>query len=282
MYVEIDNYDEYSHDLSTGNQEKLRSLARSIVDSRSGPSPVQTVSVIGHADRALRVAPNERAKLEMDVSVKRASSAVELLKAEIANLPGGPNILSNIQLLSSGTGSRERKILNPVTDEDRRKNRRVEITTLATGDQIIHVLPPWPRHEPDASDDSLPKVFSIKLMEGVSGGPLCQYTFVVWDKTESRAAAFDYRAVIGSMGRSSPFSSESDWADMLVDHHITLESLDGAASHALATLPFSFMLLNLPQGSVVIPLGVSIGLGAEGGTGLFTLDRSSIKPFVGD
>lgn len=282
MYLELDDYNEYSDELNPVNQAKVQGLAMAIASSQLGPDPVRTINVIGHADRALRLPAEERQAKEMEVSVRRASKAVEVIKSQIAKLPGGDGIVAGLQFVPSGVGSQHRKILNPANQSEMRQNRRVEITTLADSGAIIHVLPDWPRYEPNVEEPPLDKVFSFKLMEGVAAGVICQYTFVVWDKSEAKAGAFDYRAFIRSAGAASPFAGESDWADLILPPTVTLQSIDGAASHAIATLPFGFMLLNIPKGSVVIPLGLNVGIAVEAGDGLFTLARDSIRPFNGD
>jgi hypothetical protein len=280
MYLEIDDYDEYAASLSLENQAKVAAFAAAIAGSWLTSDAVKSVSVIGHADQALRIPASERQKKEMEVSVERANTAANHLRAAIALLPGGAAIRDSVHFLTSGVGSRERKYRNPTSDGERRKNRRVEITTVSSSGGIVHVLPEWPRRESQGEDPPLDKVFSVKLMEGVSSPSLFQYTFTIWDKTESRAGAFDYRGLKASAGVSSPFASESDWSDFLVRPGTSLEDVDGAASHSATTAPVGFMLLNLPQASVVIPLGLAMGASVESGTGLFTLDATSIKqPF---
>lgn len=284
MHVEIDGYEEYDAALSPENQLKLAGLATTIVASRLTPFPVQSVSIIGHADTALLIPLAERPKKEMDVSVARAKVAEAQLKAAMNAIPGGAAVIPGIQFLTTGVGARELKVPVPQTDADRRRNRRVDISTVDAQGGIIHVLPEWPSHVPSFPDEALQKVYAIKLMEGVSGGHLFQYTFVVWDRKDSRAAVFDYRGGGSSHGASSPFASESDWADFLVEPTMTIEKfgqIHNAASHAVATLPFSFMLLNLPHKSVTIPLGIAIGLAVETGTGIFTLAAGSVRPFNG-
>lgn len=285
MHIELDGYDEYAGELSPANQVKLAGLAAGIMASRLSPYPVQAVNIIGHADRALRVPAADRPKKEMDVSVDRAKTAAAHLRTAMAALPGGQEAVDAIQFMTSGVGSRERKVLNPVSDEDMRKNRRVDITTIDAQGGVIHVLPEWPRYEPEPVDPPLQKVFSIKLKEGISGGPVFQYTFLIWDLTASRAGAFDYRGVAYSYGPSSPLASESDWIDFLVAPGVTLESFsaaNNAASHSVATVvALSIMVLNLPHGSIVIP-GLGMGIAHQSGAGLFTLADGSIQPFDGN
>jgi hypothetical protein len=280
MHIELSGYNEYDAALSPENQLKLAGFAASVVASRLTPFGVQVISIIGHADKALLVPVADRPKKEMDVSIERAKTAENQLKAAMNAIPGGAAAVAGIQFLTSGVGARELKI--PNTQDSR--NRRVDITTVESQGGIIHAFPEWPSHIPNMQDPALQKVYSIKLMEGVAGGHLFQYTFVIWDKTASRAGAFDYRGVEGSAGPSSPFSSESDWADFLVPPTMTLEEFsktNNAASHSAGTLGTSFMLLNLPHGSVLIHLGLGIGVSIAGGSGAFTLAAGSIKPFNG-
>lgn len=284
MHIEIDGYNEYDAALSPENQLQLAGLAASIVASRLTPFPVQAISIIGHADRALLVPVADRSRKEMEVSVARAKVAETQLRAAMAALPGGQEVAATIQFLTSGVGARELKVPNAQNEADMRRNRRVDITTVDSQGGIIHVLPEWPHYEPELPDPPLEKVYAIKLIEGVSAPLLFQFTFHVWDRTASRAGVFDYRGVAESAGVSSPFNSESDWAEFLVPSTVTLEEFsrtNNAASHAVGTLLVSFMILNLPRGSVVIHLGLAVGASIAGGSGAFTLAAGSIKPFNG-
>ena len=198
-------------------------------------------------------------------------------------LGGGPAVAA-VQFLTSGVGARELVIPNAATDEQMRRNRRVDITTASSQADIIHVLPEWPPIVPVLPDVALPKVYSSKLVEGVAGAHRFQYTFVVWDKTAARAGVFDYRGVETSTGASSPFQSDSDWADLLVQSSMTVEQFaaeNNAASHTMGSLAATFMILNLPRKSVVLNLGLGFP-SASSGPGVFTFAAGSIKPFNGD
>lgn len=281
MYLEIDNFDEYSDELSAENLAKVQAFAQAVAASHQSADPVRSVSVIGHADRALRLPPDQREAKEIQVSVARGTRALDVIKAEVGR-HGGDALVTSIQFFSTGAGSLHRKVVNPANEAEMRLNRRVEATTISSSGAILHALPEWPPHEPDLGDPALDKVFSFKIIEGVSGAGLFQYTFAVWDRRESRAAAFDYRGIAASHGASSPFTSESDWADMQVPPTATLESLDGWASHAVATAPFSFMVLHVSAGSTTVPMGLAMGIALESGSGEFVLARESIQqPFNG-
>lgn len=212
-YLEIDGFNEYADTPSAENQLKLQGFAAAIVASQLGPEPIQVVNIIGHADRALRLPAADRQAKEMEVSVNRAQKAAQLIRDAMTTIPGGAALVDTVNMMTSGIGSRQRKVPSPANEADMKKNRRVEMTTASNDNQIIHVLPEWPPREPDIVDPVLQKIFSIKLMEGVAAGePFggCYYTFVVWDKKESRAGVFTYTAAITAAGVGSPFAGESD------------------------------------------------------------------------
>jgi hypothetical protein len=283
MYLEIDGFDEYADVPSPENQLKLQGFAAAIAASEVSPEPIQVVNVIGHADRALKLPVDQRQAKEMEVSVNRAEKAAQLIRDAMAAVPGGAAAVDAVQIMTSGVGSRQLKVQSPASEADMRKNRRVEITTASNDFQIIHVLPDWPR-EPDDDNPTLEKVFSIKLMEGVSAGEpvgVCTYTFVVWDKAESRAGVFVYIAAMTAIGVSSPFAGESDWADLLVGPDVTVEDFTGSASHAVGAIGISVMVLNTPRGTVTLNLGLGLALNGEAGAGPFSLD-GAVKPFTGD
>lgn len=281
--VELDNFDEYSSTLSPQHKKELDRFATEVAASQGTGTPIRHVSVLGYADQALRVPADQRQAKEMSVSVERAKIALDQVKAAIGRV-GGDVLLNRLEFTWSGQGSRSRKYLRPANDTQRRANRRVTVSTLTASDRPVHILPEFPKREPQFPDVSLKKVFKIKLMEGVSSGTspgIAQYTFVIWDVRDSRAAVYDYRPITSSAGVASPFSGESDWADFLGSSDDTVEGFAGVASIAIGVAPVAFMLLNLSKASVVIYMGLALGLAVESGMGQFQLTPNSVKPFSG-
>lgn len=284
MYLEISGFDEYADVPTPENQRKIKQFASTIVDSQQGIAPVRVVNIVGHADRALRLSPEQRQQKEMEVSVNRASKAATFLLEEMRRLPDGTEFANSVQIMQSGVGSRHRKVLNPTTESEMRKNRRVEITTAANEFEVIHVLPEWPPVDLIVTNPELPKVFSIKIMEGVTAGAgvgVCVYTVVVWDKKEARAGVFVYMAAMTGGGVGSPFTGESDWGDVLVGPNVRVEDFDGWASHATGSAIFTVMVLNTSKGSAVLPIGFGLAVGYQAGQGRFQLD-GPVKIFHGD
>jgi hypothetical protein len=71
----ISGYSEYSNQMDSSQRAIITRAAQEVVASFDGNMPIVAISVIGHADTALRKPINERAGFEMDVSRKRAVAA---------------------------------------------------------------------------------------------------------------------------------------------------------------------------------------------------------------
>lgn len=98
-------------------QQRLSALATRIRASfRPGCRPFTLVRIVGHADRDRRGAAFER-----DVSRRRAEEVERTLRA----LVGPP--ASRIRFLREAAGATRLVVTNPVTEEQRRENRRTEV-----------------------------------------------------------------------------------------------------------------------------------------------------------
>src|SRR4051812_40742744 len=78
----IDGFPEYatSPDSLAGDQRQvLRAATQAIASSRATSNPVVAALVIGHSDKAMRKPENEQAAFELEVSQRRATSAVDSL-----------------------------------------------------------------------------------------------------------------------------------------------------------------------------------------------------------
>jgi len=105
----------------------LRAIAERIVASHFTERPIDAVTVLGHADEALKKAPAERAAFELQVSQQRASSARQMLLAEVQALAQGAHF-SNVLLCDAvGMGNKRPIVVNAADEAQMKKNRRVEI-----------------------------------------------------------------------------------------------------------------------------------------------------------
>lgn len=287
--LELFDFTEYGDQLSAENRAKLEALAQDIAASIATANPVVLVAITGHADQALRVAPGERQELEMSVSVKRATTASDVLKQILSQSPGGQAALNGMAITTMGRGSLQRVYENPVDDVQRRRNRRVVLDTYRRQDTPVHPFPPMPRPDPNPDDDLnviyAGQKFRIKLMYGAAVGEVggvFTYTFVIWDTVNSRAAVYDYSGVAAMGGVASPFAGESDWDEFEINRPMQVDQLGGSASHLNVTLPLSFMVLNLPVATVNLYIGPAVGVAFESGFGPFTYRIGSLKVFKGD
>jgi hypothetical protein len=133
--AEIDGYPENGTKaelLDSSQRDQIVDLAKRIVESHKGNTPIVAFSVRGHADFALRNIPvgKTREEFEQDVSDKRAVSARNALLTELVKLPRGASIAAAMPFTADGFGSTERKH-RPVagralTDSQMKQNRRVE------------------------------------------------------------------------------------------------------------------------------------------------------------
>jgi len=130
----IDGYPEYAtepRELEAQQRSALFRLAQAIVDSHStGRRPVQAIVVIGHADKALRKAPNERAAFELKISGDRAESARKLLLSEVRRLAFEAHYSKVMLCVATGLGNLRPVIANAANEAQMRKNRRVEVFLL--------------------------------------------------------------------------------------------------------------------------------------------------------
>lgn len=126
----ISGYSEYSNQMDATQRALITNAAQEIVNSFSGNLPIVAIAVVGHADTALRKPVGERPKLEMDVSIQRATAATNDLKTEIEKFGKGkqPEPITIIQFAHpAGMGSTKKLISNPHTESQMKLNRRVEI-----------------------------------------------------------------------------------------------------------------------------------------------------------
>lgn len=125
----IDGYPEYGTEASLDAHQRrvLRQVAEQIVQSRATMSPVKALLVVGHADKALRKAVNERAAFEQEISVHRATSARKLMLDYVLDLSQGAHYAKTLISSAIGVGNKHPVVANAASEAQMKKNRRVEI-----------------------------------------------------------------------------------------------------------------------------------------------------------
>jgi hypothetical protein len=139
----ISGYSEYADQMSADQKALITRIAQRVVDSFAGNTPIVAIRICGHADTALRKPLAERAKFEMDVSIRRAQSALIDLRAEIARLGRGKNP-EPINLVAFGEpigmGATKKLVSHPRSESQMKLNRRVEVFL---GECVIPTLWTW-------------------------------------------------------------------------------------------------------------------------------------------
>jgi flagellar motor protein MotB len=126
----IDGYPEYAtaaYSLDPVQRHALRTVAETIVRTRSTLMPIEAVVVLGHADTALKKPASQRAAFELEVSEHRALSARDLILAEVRRLAYDAHYSKVLPCVPAGMGSTRRVVPNAATEAQMRRNRRVEI-----------------------------------------------------------------------------------------------------------------------------------------------------------
>ena len=152
--VKFDNYPRYG----VAPPAEYRASMQPIVDDvlRAIKSGGQAeVRIVGHADFDAH-----GPAFETQVSQERASVAQQTLLAMIgaqAGLEGiGQDLLwQNLKMTVEGIGTREPVVPNPQNEQDRRKNRRVEISWTAREPA------PHPRPEPRPAPEPIPLSYKV-------------------------------------------------------------------------------------------------------------------------
>lgn len=219
---EIADFPEYGSTLNSGQLVRLEAFAAEVIRSHDSQSPVAAISIIGHADRALREPVINRAKKEREVSDARAKNGLEQFEKAMLRLPGGQRVLAMIHTKAQGVGSTQLAVQNPLTEEQMRRNRRIVFkwSRCVLPAPIIHPFPEFPK--PTRNDEDDPNVifagsrFQIKILSGVSAGEVLggfSYHFLLVDLDNKRSAEYTYRGLITTVG-VPPFSEcgESDFS----------------------------------------------------------------------
>jgi outer membrane protein OmpA-like peptidoglycan-associated protein len=163
---QIAGYPEYGSDtskLAPEQQAVIKELAKKVVASQLTRAAYTSFIIVGHADVALRVAPNQRASFENKVSEQRAEAAKRTLLAEIAALPDGKKLAEHLRFRTRGEGSTYRMVKPARTEAEMRLNRRVEIYTA-------QCKLPQPNQD-DTLKTRIDRLLKLVASKGLPGAP---------------------------------------------------------------------------------------------------------------
>jgi hypothetical protein len=305
---EIFDFPEYATTLNEGQTIRLQAIAAEIIRSFGTQSPIAGVSIIGHADRALKEPKDKRSKKEQQVSDDRAKNAEKQLRAMLGKMPGGGPPLAMVQMKAVGNGSKELKIKEPINEEQMKKNRRVVIkwSRCLVPQPIIHPpldFPPRPNGDPadDPNTVFAGHRFRMRILDGVSAGEIggiYNYHLEIWDIDNNRSAEYLYSGVIGTVG-IPPFTEcgQTDWSRVFdTGSHVQVDQLSGEGSHIsgsavlVSGMRYTFesfkdatVKMPVDEATVNIFAGPAKSFGAETTVinGSRTIIRGSVKVFKG-
>lgn len=306
----IAGFPEYEHKLSKAQLLQLRAIAEQIVFSQKSGTPIAAVSVIGHADRAMRLQnnPAEQKKKEMEVSLKRAEVGKQELITMLKSFPEGAEIAAKIEANTEVTakGATELLVQWPRNELEMSRNRRVEFRWAMTENRpTIHPSIEFPPRPPPSEEDDPNIVFAgqrfkSKIVEGASisaGGGYITLTMVIWDVDNHRLAGYDYHAGYYSAGINPiPFINESEWSDFTTPVPIQVDQFSGEASHrnTVALLGKFTLLSMVPETKPKVPpwpatglvigewSGFSAAIALEGGIlGSLSIINNSVRVYRG-
>jgi outer membrane protein OmpA-like peptidoglycan-associated protein len=126
----ISGYPEYGSDpakLDSHQRAELHRAAVTILMSLYSKTPVRAALVLGHADKALRVAAQQRSAFEQEVSQKRADAGLTALLKQLADLAGSDGVTYLFRRHAIGIGNHNPIYKAAATEAQMRKNRRIEI-----------------------------------------------------------------------------------------------------------------------------------------------------------
>ncbi len=302
---EISDFPEYGSTLSERQLIRLNAFAAEIIRSHDSQSPVAAISIIGHADRALKEPLAKRATKEQEVSDERARNGETQLKAALQRLPGGSRVLAMIHTKPQGVGSKFLAVQNPLNEEQMRRNRRIVFkwSRCLLPSPIIHPLPefqPPPQGKPEDNPNVVfaGQTFKMKILSGVSGGEVLgafSYHFLIVDTENKRSAEYVYQGIIGTIG-VPPFteSGESSFSNPFTTKApIQVNQLSsGDCDHTSGSLGLaSGMQFNIGRTDVAtlrmdpsqLPISIFAGpsksLGVEAGSGSMKLVPGTVAVF---
>jgi outer membrane protein OmpA-like peptidoglycan-associated protein len=146
-------------------RNKLRALAKRIVQSHQTPDRIIGFEIHGHSDATLRIKDKkEAAQTELEVSQERADNAQELLLSMIED-EGGKSLSNAIRGNSTtlALGAKCRKVIPARTEADMKRNRRVEIFLKVVR---FRPLPPSPEPPPPPRPPEVGTHWRIQVKSG--------------------------------------------------------------------------------------------------------------------
>jgi hypothetical protein len=256
--VEIDDFPKHGKTLNDAQITKLNRVVDQII--APSPMPVAAVQIVGHADVDLSVpAGPQRKEMEQTVSDQRAVNASMTLIAALKMRRGGSRLAAMLKPNVVGKGATQLKFKNPVTEFERRRNRRVVIQVMRCA--LPNPPPPIPPdhpHDPPNPDDN-PNVvmagnqFKIKILKGGSAGvpaSAVSITLAIWDFKNSRLAKYEFKGTAAGASLGLPFSKtgETDWSPNLIttSKAVTVEQFAGRVEFVEAVAPDPSRPLPLP------------------------------------
>ena len=119
----VDGFSRYSPLIPARHRAKIAAIAVAIGNSyRPGGTPIVAVQLAGHADRDLARETREPGYAQR-ISSDRARRVERALKAHLRG-----DLASRVRFQVVAVGARAPVVATPLTEADRRRNRRVEIT----------------------------------------------------------------------------------------------------------------------------------------------------------
>ena len=305
---EIFDFPEYSSTLNTGQLIRLKAFAEEVIRSHDSQSPIAAISIIGHADRALKEPVAKRAEKEKSVSDARAANGQKELEKTMKSLPGGSRVWAMIHTKPEGVGSQDLAVQHPINDEQMRRNRRIVFkwSRCLLPAPIIHPFPELPKPTPANPEDDPNVVFAgnrfqMKILSGISGGVLLgafSYHFLLVDVDNKRSAEYRYAGAIITVG-VPPFTEcgQSDFSNIFttksfiqVNQFSSGKCVHDSGSAALVSgMLFKFMAPSDDTGSLIstspspisIFAGPSKSLGLESGSGTMKFIVGTVSVFRG-
>jgi len=299
---EIFDFPEYGSTLDAGQLIRLRAIAADIIRSHETSAPIAGISVVGHADRALRVPERERPAKEMSVSVDRANNAEKQLLDMIQSMPGGGPVRAMVHTKAIGVGATKLVIQFPKNEAEMKRNRRVVFAmSRCIQHPIIHpplVLPPRPLGDPadDPNTVFAGTHFKMRILDGFSAGEvggIFSYHMEIVDVDNKRSVEYTYSGVIGTIG-VPPFTEcgMSDFSKVFdATKPIQVDQLSGDGSHTSGSIgilsgmrytfeSFSDATTGINDVPINIFAGPSKSLGAEASlSGHLSVIKGSVKIF---
>lgn len=151
----ISGYSEYGVAPSGEQRALVWQIAAEIMRSASSPTPVVVLLVVGHADRAPKKPPEQRAAFEQQISRERAEGTCALVLNELRIL-GEKVLVDRLQSRSIGMGVTQLLLTHAKSEDERRINRRVEVF-------LVQCTPPPPSFANDTLQSRLVRL--QKLLE---------------------------------------------------------------------------------------------------------------------